>query len=146
MKLSRGTVARDEVDFAIVVNGEAGTARGERAFVGQGWGHRVTREFFPMLAIGRADQDEFSIHGIAEREAFLFGDADQRVEEKLRTRAGKLELPGVAPVVRLVDARHFSRPARHHIRELLIERLDSAEIEHPVAIDEEARIMLASVI
>src|SRR6202043_1182593 len=104
MKHSRGTVPCDEVYFAIVVDGEASTARGERAFVGQGWGHRVTRKFFPVLAIGRADQDEFPVHGIAERKTFLFGDADERVEEKLRPRARKFELPGVAAVMRLVNA------------------------------------------
>ena len=146
MKDSRGTVACDEVDFAIVVDGEAGTARGEGAFVGEGWGHRVTREFFPVLAIGRADEDEFSVDGIAEREAFLFGDADERVEEELRARARKLELPGVATVVGLVDARHFSRAAGHDVGELLIEGLDSAEIERLTAINEAARIVFAAVI
>src|SRR5580692_6133518 len=55
MKDSRGTLACDEVDVAIAVDGEAGTARGEGSFVGEGWGHRVTREFFPVLAIARAD-------------------------------------------------------------------------------------------
>src|ERR1700693_5242287 len=104
MKHSRGTVPCNEINFAIVVDSEASTAGGERAFVGQGWRHGVTWEFFPMLAISRADQAELSIHGVAERKALLFGDADQRVEEKLWARAGKFELPGVATVVRLVDA------------------------------------------
>jgi len=36
-----------------------------------------------VLAIGRADEYEFPVDGIAEREAFLFGDADERVEEEL---------------------------------------------------------------
>src|SRR5215469_14705019 len=104
MKDARGTVACDEVDFAIVVDGKAGIARGEGPFVGEGWGHHVTREFFAVLAIGGADEYEFSIDGIAEREAFLFGDADERVEEELRARARELELPGLAAAVGLVDA------------------------------------------
>src|SRR6202041_1770831 len=119
MKHSRGAMPCDEINFALVVNSEASTARGERAFVGHGWRHRVTRKLLPMLAVGRADQDEFSVHWIAQRKTFLFRDAYQRVEKELRVRAGKFKLPGVAAVVRLVDARQFSRPAGHHVRDLL---------------------------
>src|SRR5580700_2129017 len=104
MKYPRGSVSGDEVDFAIVVDGQAQTARGHGAFAGESWGHRVTREFFPVRAIGRTDEDEFSVNGIAERETFLFGDADKRVEGELRARARKLELPGFAAVMGLVDA------------------------------------------
>lgn len=88
MKHTRGAVSCNEIYFALVVNGEAGTARGERAFVGQGWWHRVTRKLLPVLAIARADQDEFSVHRIAQREAFLFRDAHQRVEKELWARVG----------------------------------------------------------
>jgi len=57
-----------------------------------------------VLAIDRTDKYEFPVDGIAEREALLFGDADERIEEELRARARKLERPGVAAVVGLVDA------------------------------------------
>jgi len=136
----------DEINFALVVNSEASAARGERAFVGQRRRHRVTRKLLPVLAIARADQDEFPVHRITQREAFLFGDAHQRVEKELRVRAGKFKLPRVAAVVRLVDARQFSRPAGHHVRDLLIERLHSAQIERCAGIDDKPRIVLAPII
>jgi len=147
MKYSRGAVACDEVNLALVVDREAGIARGKSAFVGEGWGHRVSREFLPVLAIGGADEDEFSVDRIAECETFVFGNADEPVEEKFWARPGKLELPGVAAVVRLVDARHFPRATRHDVGELLIEGLDSAEIKlRAAAIDDDAGVVFAAII
>ena len=147
MKHARGAAAGDEVDFALVENSEAGIARGESAFAGKCRGHRVARQFFPVLAIGGADEHEFPVDGIAEREALRLGDAGERVEKKLLPRAGKLKLPGFAPVVRLIDARHFSRAAGHHVGQLFIEGLDSAQVERMRLgrIHEAAHVVFAAV-
>ena len=147
MKHARGAAAGDEVDFALVENSEAGIARGESAFAGKRCGHRVARQFFPVLAIGGADEHEFPVNGIAEREALRFGDAGERVEKKLLARAGKFELPGFAAVVSLVDARHVSRAAGHHVGQLFIEGLDSAQVERMRlhGVDEPARVVFAAV-
>src|ERR1700684_2033277 len=146
MKDSGGAVSCNEINFAIVVDNEAGTADSRGSFVGESWGHRVAREFFPVFAIGGADEYELSVNRISKRQTFLIGDAGKRVKREVPARARKLEPPAIASVARFVDARQFSRADGHNVGDFFAERLNSAEIEFLIAIDNEAGIVLAPIV
>src|SRR4029077_5571270 len=146
MKYARSGAAGDEIDLALVVDGETSPAGCKRAFGGQRWRHVFARKLTPVVAVAGVDEKELAIHRIAESVALFFGDADERVEEESGTRVGKLEFPACAAVSGFVDAGLFAFAAGHGVGDLFIEGLDSAEVDRDAGIDEEPPKMGASIL
>src|SRR5271155_803040 len=59
--------------------------------------------------------------------------ANQRVQKKCRARSGELQYPGLAPVGGFVNSGFLAFAAGHHVRCLVVERLNAAEIQRLAA-------------
>src|SRR5260370_33380306 len=124
----RFATAGAEQDFSIVKQ-QRSVAGSEGGFAQERRGKIIARERIPMLAVLGAEEQEFAVDSIAERDAFLFRYALQCVEKKLLPLVCVLQVPGIAAVGCFVNARLFAFLAAHQVGNLRVQRRNSAKAE-----------------
>ncbi len=128
-----------------VAKGDGGAAGSEGAFFGERGGHAVAREFIPMVAVVGAQDEEFAVNGIAERDTVSARGAGEGVEKKAGALVGVLQLPGFASVDGFVDAGFGAVADGEDVGNVGVERFDIAEVEIGGAGDGELRPCCAAV-
>src|SRR5260370_22308702 len=129
MKVSGGASSARAEGSVLRAADQTGVTGGKSALAGKRRRHLIARKLTPVFTVGREEEQEFAIHGIAESQAFVWGPAAQGVQEEFLACISVLQLPGFVAVGRLVNARFFAFAARHHISVIGVERNDSAKVE-----------------
>src|SRR5467141_3785489 len=129
MKVSGSASAARAEGSVLRAADQTGVTGGKSALAGKRRRHLIARKLTPVFTVGREEEHEFAIHGIAESQAFVWGPAAQSVQKEFLARISVLQLPGFTAVGRLVNARFFAFAARHHISVIGVERNDSAKVE-----------------
>src|SRR5579859_5339911 len=118
-----------EPDILLPVGRNTCPAGRESAFVRQGDRHAPDRHWCPRRAIAGGDERELAVNGIAQSDPMFAVPESKTIIERFGIFVGKLELPDLAAVSRLIYPRLLSRPDAQYKRRVPIKGLYIAKVQ-----------------
>ncbi len=128
MKQPRRRATGHEINIVAKDRETSSTGR-ESALILQRRRHRILWQGIPIFTVIRGHQQKFPVHWIAQRKTPRRPVANQRIKKKRAARIRELLHPTLAAVHRLVNSGFITAAARHHVRDLVVKRLNAAKIQ-----------------